>query len=437
MLRIILVVLLLVSSALAISEEDLLAIEEGYVDTDSGTSTSSSSDITLNWGDSISVAPYEIRAVGFSEGTVEEKKDKCSSAKEYEKRLLGCMDYVLLKVARGDKNVLDAVLSDHNITVEGIELTNSSTFEDEDFLLTLFARNVVTGYNIPSPYVDLTITLKQKEKSENLDNNPPVSLLKTVPEWAYLAYRDEEDYIYISLEVENLVNTKIQDIRLHDSIPDGFAVASRGELNWTIDLGPKEKWQTGYFLKQTNSTDELYIFTPATLNVTYRGRLYNIQSSESTMHLYGSMIVMNKSVNGRAKEYSVAVNVENRGNRASRVDVTDMLPENATLVNGTLNFTVVLQPGKEYTNSYIINIINNNTSLPQASAKFYDYNPSGESSFRSGTVHSHELDISEAAYPEPASTAYDIIPTPAEPHISNNNILINIINFFKSILRLD
>jgi hypothetical protein len=347
------------------------------------------------------------------------------------------MDYVLLKVARGDKNVLDAVLSDHNITVEGIELTNSSTFEDEDFLLTLFARNVVTGYNIPSPYVDLTITLKQKEKSENLDNNPPVSLLKTVPEWAYLAYRDEEDYIYISLEVENLVNTKIQDIRLHDSIPDGFAVASRGELNWTIDLGPKEKWQTGYFLKQTNSTDELYIFTPATLNVTYRGRLYNIQSSESTMHLYGSMIVMNKSVNGRAKEYSVAVNVENRGNRASRVDVTDMLPENATLVNGTLNFTVVLQPGKEYTNSYIINIINNNTSLPQASAKFYDYNPSGESSFRSGTVHSHELDISEAAYPEPASTAYDIIPTPAEPHISNNNILINIINFFKSILRLD
>ncbi|GFO97572.1 uncharacterized protein ig2599ANME_1776 [groundwater metagenome] len=415
MLRIVVIMLLLISSA---------------ADVKSGASTSSSSEITLNWGDSILIAPYEITAAGFSEGTVEEKKDKCSSAKDYEKRLFGCLDYVLLKVTKGDKHVLDVVLSDHNITVEGAELTNTSIFEDEDFILTLFARKVVTGYNIPSPYVELTITLKQKEKKQEEVDKVPASLLKTVPEWAYRSY-DEDKSACISLEVENLANTYIQGI-LRDSVPDCFAVAK--ELKWAINLKPQEKWHTSYLIKQVNCTEDVHTFPQAVLEITYQGKLYNISSSNSAIKLYGSRIVMDKSVRGRDGEYSVDVNIKNEGNRASRVMVKDVVPEGAEMVSGVLNFTIVLQPGMEYTNSY--NVTGNIVALPGAVAEFYDYNPSTGRFFRSGSVSSQESNISETqdipeANSKPAST---VLPTSTPESQHQSGILNKIIDFFKLII---
>ncbi len=418
MLRIVVITLLLISSALVIS-----------ADAESGASTSSSSEITLNWGDSISVAPYEITAAEFSEGTVEENKDKCSSAKDYLKRSCGCLDYVMLKVTRGDKYEWGAVLSDHNITVEGAELTNTSIFEDEDFLITLFARNVVTGYNIPSPYVELTITLKQKEKKQE-EVEVPASLLKTVPEWAYRSYNEDKS-AYVTLEVENLANTYIQGI-LRDSVPDCFAVDK--ELKWTINLKPEEKWHTSYSIKQVNCTEDVHSFPQAVLEITYQGKLYNISSSSSAIKLYGSRIVMDKSVRGRDGKYAVDVNIKNEGNRASRVMVKDVLPEGAEMVSGVLNFTIVLQPGSEYTNTY--NVTGNITALPGAAAEFYDYNPSTERFFRSGSVSSQESNISETRdIPEenskPAST---VLPTSTPESQHQSGILDKITDFFKLII---
>lgn len=81
----------------------------------------------------------------------------------------------------------------------------------------------------------------------------------------------------------------------------------------------------------------------------------------------------------------------NKDASLSRVMVKDVLPEGAEMVSGVLNFTIVLQPGREYTNSY--NVTGNITALPGAAAEFYDYNPSTERFFRSGSVSSQKLII--------------------------------------------
>ena len=419
MLKIMLVVVvvsLFAGSALAITEEELIAMEESMEE--SGADVSST--VTLNWGDNTTIGPFVLTVAGFSDGTIREEREKCDSDyTDYEKQVFfGCMDYVILKLHRDGALVWTTALSDHNISVEGAEFTHTSTYEDWDCTLTLHATEVVTGYHIPSPYVTLKVELEQKEKAEKPDS-PPVKLVKIVPEWVYRAYREGEHQIHITLEVENLKDTPLS-ARLYDHVPDCFT--TDGRLNWTIHLEPKEKWQTGYFLKQMNCTEDEYTIPPATLKV--NGRFYN--SSSAILHLYGSRIIINKSLH----ENTVIVQVRNEGNRASKVVVRDSLPEGVGLVNGTLNFTVILQPGGEYTNTYTIT---KTAWLPPAIAEFYDYNPSKERSFRSGVVQSRRVEMSETHSESPAPVHTDSnIHTPQ--HTPDTGAF-HIIDFFKQIIK--
>lgn len=414
-------VLLFAGSALAITEEELLAMEEGAGTGEVDTSSSSST-VTLNWGDNTTIGPFVLTAAGFSDGTLREEPEKCNSEyTDYEKQVFfGCMDYVILKLHRDGALVWTTALSDHNISREGAEFTNISTYEDSDFTLTLHATEVVTGYHIPSPHVTLKVELERKEKLDKPDK-PPVRLVKIVPEWAYRAYSEGEGDIHITLEVENLGDRPFS-ARLHDHEPDCFTTNDR--LNWSLHLEPGERWQTGYFLAQANCTEDEYVLPPATLEI--NGRFYN--SSSATLRLYGSRITINKSLHGN----TVSVQVRNEGNRASRVVVRDSLPEGVGPVSGRLNFTVILQPGEEHTNTYTLTKA---AWLPPAVAEFYDYNPSEDRGVRSGVVWSQSVEIPEAHSKPPPVHIDSNIHTPAPQHASDTGILNRVIDFFKQITR--
>ncbi len=70
------------------------------------------------------------------------------------------------------------------------------------------------------------------------------------------------------------------------------------------------------------------------------------------------------------KNIAVTVSVQNIGDRATFVRITDEIPENAELVYGDLNFEVVAQPGKTYSSDYIIKTSNDN--LPPVAATYKD-----------------------------------------------------------------
>jgi len=126
----IIVAILIITPAMAITEEELIAMEEDATGGNTGSNTVAN-EITLYWGDNITLGPFIINAAGFSSGTQREDKSKCNSDKysDYEKKVFfGCMDYVILRVFHNNEE-WDTILSDHNITIQGEDLTNVSVYE--------------------------------------------------------------------------------------------------------------------------------------------------------------------------------------------------------------------------------------------------------------------------------------------------------------------
>jgi len=206
-------------------------------------------------------------------------------------------------------------------------------------------------------------------------------------------------------------------------------------LDWTINLEPEQKWHTDYLLKQVNCTQHEYIFPSAILEFDYNGKHYNISSNTPTLYLYGSRILLNKTLKQEGEEYAITVTVKNTGNRASKVEVKDYIPDGTELLDGVLDFSTVLQPGESYTNNYTIH--GNFSVLPPAIAEFYDYNPSDDLSFRHGKVQTESITPEHPQIkptPTPAQNKTQNIHTAhTRTNTSNPGILSKILGFFKLI----
>jgi hypothetical protein len=142
----------------------------------------------------------------------------------------------------------------------------------------------------------------------------------------------------------------------------------------------------------------------------YRGATYTKLTDTSQIIIHGPDINVTKTAEIlENKSISISVSVRNIGDRATMVYVTDKIPENAGLVSGNLNFEVVAQPDKTYSNDYILRA-NNNIDLPPVTVTFKD-NREREYEVRSEIVH--------VAVQTP-------LPTPSPTAISNSTQTLEI-----------
>lgn len=336
--------------------------------------------VTLKWGESVSFYGYNIIATDFRPGTIEEHPEKCGNVTgSNQRKVIGCDDWVLLKIYKNGNHVLDAPLVDNNhtffpVSIDRAEFYNQTAFEDDDGSLKIIAQKVVTGNTLPSPYAELEIMVKTNETDFDIAKNLTINKTISNPANIYPSYQ----FIPVTIAVENIGKFNISYIRVVDGVGDGFTSESP-DLKWGISLHRGEMWQTQYLIKPLKPVAGAeYTLPPATLYVEFNNKTYNLSTGNKSFILRSSDMILSKTAYKKeAGNVTVNVSLKNNGSRAALVNVWDSLLPDMEIVSGELNFSLVLQPGKYYNNSYILklNNISGNISLPSARFTFKEYKP--------------------------------------------------------------
>jgi hypothetical protein len=305
---------------------------------------------TLYWGESVDIGNYTIEVIDFYRSGHFDIDG----------------DWVGLEV-HGGGSVYAAILSMNNATTSTI---NDSAIVCHD-MVKLVAKNIVTGYDVSSPYAKIRIYTREltEPEYEDIDSwiNRTLMITKYVPD---VGYADE--WIHVQITVKKLRDIDQEEIMVSDSLPFGFELKDPNEdLNWTFDLIDDNRCIVSYMMKTTNITE--HEVPAAELVVSYNGKERNTTSNTPVIVIHSPDINITKTSGRDGSMMNVTVSVRNDGDRAARVKVTDHIPVGASLVNGTLNFSTVLQPDEECINEYTLRIASDDISLPQACADFKDF----------------------------------------------------------------
>ncbi|VVB87007.1 Uncharacterised protein [uncultured archaeon] len=380
--------------------------------------------VTIKWGESISISNYNITAVDFRPGTVAEEPEKCDNEPDpYKRKLMGCDDWVLLSIFKDGNHVLDAALTKVNHTyADGAVFYNETTYNDDESSLRIIAQDVITGYNIPTPYADLKILVKANESYFDIAKN--LTITKIVPEEAFVD--PCHPLIPVSLSVKNIGTYNISSISVQDHAGDSF-ISESHDLNWSISLDRGEMWQTQYLIKPINPVSGAkYDIPPAMLYRAVYRKVYNLSTGNQSLILRSSDINFSKTIDEKdAGNVTVNLSVKNNGSRASSIKVRDSLLPGMEIVSGDMNFSLVLQPGVYYNQSYIIklNNISGNITLPPANLTFVEYRTCYDEDNKrtiTGSGISNPVKI-EFASAVPAPVPVQVTPAPA-PSIEKPSI---------------
>lgn len=335
--------------------------------------------VTLKWGENASFPPYNITAIDFSPGTVEEQPDICNNETKYnelnnyERTSYGCDDYVFLNISKKGSHVMDAVLSKVNRTIHGAEFTNETTYEDDEGSIKIHVQDITSGYYIITPYASLDIIIEQNESTElDIANNLTINKIVHAEAHVSPCYQ----FIPVALTVKNIGNLNFSYISVADDAGGDFE-SQPNDLKWSIALRSGEMWQAQYLIKpRLPVAGAEYTLPPAMLYIGFYNKTYNLSTGNISFILRSSDIILSKTAGNETKgNITVNLSVQNNGSRAASVKVWDSLLPGMELLGGSMNFSTILQPGDFYNQSYILklNNISGNISLPPANFTFDEY----------------------------------------------------------------
>ncbi len=317
---------------------------------------------TLYWGQTIGINDYTIEAVDFSPSRFTDFED----------------DWVLLDIYENGYYSDGATLAINN------SQANDTAVLCKD-KLKIVVKEIITGFDIPSPYVEFQVYVLKEEPVSTISPeqwiNETIEFSKFVSGEMYAG-----DWINVEIRVKKLKDIDL-DFKINDSIPTGFELVPDPDkkLMWNLGLSDKESTDMRqYSMKATRPGT--FTIPCARVVLEYNGATYTKLTDTSQIIIHGPDINATKSAKILGnKSITVTVSVKNIGDRATKVYVTDEIPENAELVSGYLNFDVVAQPGKIYSNDYILRA-NNNIDLSHVTVTFKD-NREREYEVRSEIVH--------------------------------------------------
>ncbi len=381
----------------------------------------------LRWNESVNISGYNIKAVDFRPGTVEEptNKTKCDYELDTFKRTAwGCDDYVLLQVFKNGNHVLDAPLAARNYTyADGSVFFNETVYEDVDRSLKIIALDVVTGRYIPSPYAVLKIIVKSIGEFDIAKN---FTIVKKFPAEAHV--NPSFQFISVSIAVDNIGPYDFDYIWVNDSVPEGFMLKTQ-ELGWGISLKKGETWKNDYFIKPIKPVaDTEHIMPPAVIYVVRYNKTYSLSTGDHRFILRSSDIIVTKAADKVSGNITVNIGVKNNGSRAALVKVWDSVLPGMEVMVGELDFSIVLQPRESYNNSYILklNNISGNVSLPYARFDFKEYWPSYDLETKlqaktgSGISNPVEIEFMSASKQEKDTAA--VAPPAGKPSTDDSSI---------------
>ena len=318
-------------------------------------------DITLVWGERVSVDAYRLEVTDFSIGSMSEI-------------VPGESVWALITIYKNDSVVWRDVFStnqtvanyfyDANESAYTFDLNCTRTYyENGTDRIRIHASKIVIGSIPETQKIDVRVCVIEPPP-------PPISL----EEWMNNTFSmtksvSTEIYVrekaFIEIEITNI--SMADRIEITDSIPGEFVIDPDRDLYWNYSA-------YSYRYSMTSLVPGKYTLPAANASIWYHGHLVNITSNTPDIDVHGPYITITKTAEPADGIANVTVSASNTGDHAAVVYVFDSIPDGSELLEGVLNFSAVLNPAEtgytsEYVNRYTIKI-NNSVVLPRAVAYY-------------------------------------------------------------------
>jgi len=311
--------------------------------------------ITLYWGEQVRIDGYTITAQDFSPSKPVDLPD----------------DYVMLNVKSNASRSWGAILALNNTMIPNETILDGS--------IKLSAKKIVTGNNIPTPYATIEVALANiSSVSKPIPWINSVIRVKRLP--TNEAYVDER--VHILIEVISLKDISLENIHINETVPDGFIIDPDIEDTcWTIGLRPREKRSISYSIRALRPGT--FLIPGMQMSFDHNGVTHRLQTNASEIVIHGPYIDVNKSFIyqdlGTDGLLNITLQVNNTGDRAAYVQLTDRIPENCKLISGNLSRSQVMQPSDVWVLEYSVLVgSRENIVIPGATVKFVDSREYGD-----------------------------------------------------------
>lgn len=229
-----------------------------------------------------------------------------------------------------------------------------------------------------------------------------------------------KDYNMVSLSFKNPLNYELKNVSISDTLPDGFKQISNNSLNWLVDVPANGEWTSRYILKPTEADKDGILFPEAKAEFKIKKEYYMVQSNKPETIVYGPKIELTKETDVSeitpGDTVTVTILAVNKGSTPSKVNITDTVPGDVTLLSGSTMREEYLEANKEVKFSYTIRSDSESPfKLPAAEANYFEL---GDRGAKIGTK-SQETLISIKPPPTPVPTP-EPTPEPAptiEPEV--------------------
>lgn len=189
-----------------------------------------------------------------------------------------------------------------------------------------------------------------------------------------------KEYVGVTLNIVNTGHVAINNVQLHDAIPDRLIVIKNGAIQnykeFSLNkssIGPSESWTIEYSLKAEEPG--IYILPQFDVSFSVGEKNISATSSEVGFRVFGPYVILDKSATDMGNGIvEVIVKAKNVGNGPTRAIIEDQLPNNTALILGEMNLAMSLNPDSEKVMSYTIRAQDTNISnliWPPAKATYY------------------------------------------------------------------
>lgn len=348
-------------------------------------------EFTLYWGEQNHIDGYTITAQDFSASKPVDLPD----------------DYVMLNIKSNTSRSWSAILALNNTIIPNETIL--------DGLVKLTAKDIVTGNDIPTPYATIEIAIANSSSVSK-----PITWINTVVKVKrlppYEAYIDER--VYILTEVINLKDIALENIHVNETVPDGFITDPDIEHTyWTSNLRPKEKRSFSYSIRALKPGT--FLIPGMKLSIEHNGVPHSMQTNASEIVIHGPYIDVDKSFiyqnMGNEGVLNVTLQVNNTGDRAAYVQLTDQIPEGCQLISGNLSKSKVMQPSDIWTLEYSLTVNSKGSIvIPGAKVKFVDSREYTDTFESASYLLKIEENVVEETLPEEDLSQEDTLPETGE-----------------------
>jgi len=285
---------------------------------------------TLYWGEEVNASGYFITAQDFSP----------SRAFDVD------TDYVMISVLSDDSQPWGTILALNNS-----DIPDNYVFEDR---LNVSALDIVTGNDIPVPYTNISVAIANQSATSSrvvTKINATISVDEKISDEIYM-----DERAYIEIKIKNLKEAPLEHVEVISPVPEEFIFDPDISPAWNFSLGAYGQKTISYSLKALKPGN--YTFSGSRVLVDIGDRTYTKTLNESQMVIHGPDINLTKSVSSDivsvGDALDVSVIVENAGDRATYVSVSDELPLGTVLLSGDISDSKVLHPDDTMNLTYSI-----------------------------------------------------------------------------------